>query len=234
MAPTNRHSPSNAMQAPASVQAVLAARIDRLPLDDKRLLPGGRRWSARTCRLRSFTRSPITTARSFGLGLTRLQAAEFLYETRLFPDLEYTFKHALTHEVAYGGVTARATACAARADRRRGRDGSTPTASPSTSKRLAHHAFRGGEWDKAIRYGREAAMKAVGRSTNREATAYVEQALDRARARLPESRQAREMARRSAASALYVTLLPLGLSSGRSSSASVKAGDARPEAARGP
>ena len=36
--------------------------------------------------------------------LTELQTAEFLYEARLFPDLEYTFKHALTHEVAYGGV----------------------------------------------------------------------------------------------------------------------------------
>ena len=33
-----------------------------------------------------------------------LQAAEFLYETRLFPELEYTFKHALTHEVAYGSL----------------------------------------------------------------------------------------------------------------------------------
>jgi hypothetical protein len=28
-----------------------------------------------------------------------LQSAEFLYEATLFPDLEYTFKHALTHEV---------------------------------------------------------------------------------------------------------------------------------------
>ena len=36
--------------------------------------------------------------------LHELQAAEFLYEVRLFPDPEYTFKHALTHEVAYGGV----------------------------------------------------------------------------------------------------------------------------------
>src|SRR5215510_5104698 len=36
--------------------------------------------------------------------LTRLQAAEFLYEVRLFPELEYTFKHALTHEVTYGGL----------------------------------------------------------------------------------------------------------------------------------
>jgi predicted ATPase len=37
-------------------------------------------------------------------GLSRLQATEFLYETRLFPEHEYTFKHALTHEVAYGSL----------------------------------------------------------------------------------------------------------------------------------
>ena len=37
-------------------------------------------------------------------GLAHLQAAEFLYETRLFPEPEYTFKHALTHEVAYGSL----------------------------------------------------------------------------------------------------------------------------------
>ena len=36
--------------------------------------------------------------------LAHLQAAEFLYETRLFPEQEYTFKHALTHEVAYGSL----------------------------------------------------------------------------------------------------------------------------------
>src|SRR5262249_15751029 len=36
--------------------------------------------------------------------LSHLQAAEFLYEASIFPDLEYTFKHALTHEVAYGSV----------------------------------------------------------------------------------------------------------------------------------
>ena len=35
-------------------------------------------------------------------GLARLQAAEFLHEILLFPETEYTFKHALTHEVAYG------------------------------------------------------------------------------------------------------------------------------------
>ena len=36
--------------------------------------------------------------------LTHLQAAEFLYESNLFPELEYTFKHALTNEVAYGAL----------------------------------------------------------------------------------------------------------------------------------
>ena len=37
-------------------------------------------------------------------GLSRLQVAEFLYETSLFPEVEYTFKHALTHEVTYGSI----------------------------------------------------------------------------------------------------------------------------------
>ena len=36
--------------------------------------------------------------------LGNLQAAEFLYEKSIYPDLEYTFKHALTHEVAYGSL----------------------------------------------------------------------------------------------------------------------------------
>src|SRR6266849_3518890 len=36
--------------------------------------------------------------------LAHLQAAEFLYETRLFPEREFTFKHALTHEVAYSSL----------------------------------------------------------------------------------------------------------------------------------
>lgn len=33
-----------------------------------------------------------------------LQADEFFCETRLFPELAYTFKHALTQEVAYGSL----------------------------------------------------------------------------------------------------------------------------------
>jgi predicted ATPase len=37
-------------------------------------------------------------------GLMHLQADEFFYETRLSPELEYTFKHALAQEVAYGSL----------------------------------------------------------------------------------------------------------------------------------
>ena len=67
--------------------------------------PGRRRSSARTCPfalLQARSRSRRRTR--CGGALAHLQAAEFLYETRLFPDLEYTFKHALTHEVAYGSL----------------------------------------------------------------------------------------------------------------------------------
>jgi predicted ATPase len=92
--------PVDSLQVPATVQAVLAARIDRLPPEEKRLLQ---------------TAAVIGTEVSWPLlqavadepdealhrGLARLQAAEFLYETSLFPEREYTFKHALTHEVAY-------------------------------------------------------------------------------------------------------------------------------------
>ncbi len=91
------------IQVPATVQAVLAARIDRLPPEDKRLL--------QTAAVIG-TEVPLPLLHAIAdmpeealhRGLAHLQAAEFLYETRLFPELDYTFKHALTHEVAYGSL----------------------------------------------------------------------------------------------------------------------------------
>jgi class 3 adenylate cyclase/tetratricopeptide (TPR) repeat protein len=197
--------PLATIDVPATVQAILAARIDRLVPEDKQLL---------------HTASVIGKDVPFALllaiaglaeedlrrGLGRLQAAEFLYETRLFPDLEYTFKHALTHEVAYGGVLHQ---------RRRALHahivGAIETLHADRlaehAERLAHHAFRGGEGDKAVRYGREAAMKALGRWANLEATAYLQQALA-ALESVPESQRTREMAVDLRLD-LYVTLLPL-------------------------
>jgi len=96
---------------PATVQAVLAARIDRLPPEDKRLLQPAAvigtevPWPL----LQAIADGPEEALHQ---GLTRLQAAEFLYEARLFPELAYTFKHALTHKALayYRQAGGRATA----------------------------------------------------------------------------------------------------------------------------
>jgi predicted ATPase len=92
-----------AIQVPATVHAVLAARIDRLPPEQKRLL--------QTAAVIG-TQIPLPLLQAIAelpedalhRGLTHLQEAEFLYETRLFPERDYTFKHALTHEVAYSSL----------------------------------------------------------------------------------------------------------------------------------
>ena len=85
---------------PETVHAVLAARIDRLPPEEKRLLQTAAVLSTEVpfALLRAMVDMPAAVLHH---GLTHLQAAEFLYETQLFPEQVYAFKHALTHEVAY-------------------------------------------------------------------------------------------------------------------------------------
>ena len=95
--------PLDSLQVPATVQAVLAARIDRLPPEEKRLLQTAAVIGTEVPLplLQAIAELP---EEALHRSLAHLQAAEFLYETRLFPDHEYTFKHALTHEVAYGSL----------------------------------------------------------------------------------------------------------------------------------
>jgi predicted ATPase len=77
------------IQVPATVQAVLAARIDRLPPEEKQLLHTAAVIGTEVplALLQTIVEVPEKTLR---LSLTHLQAAEFLYETHLFPDIEYT------------------------------------------------------------------------------------------------------------------------------------------------
>src|SRR5262249_40215273 len=91
------------IQVPATMQAVLAARIDRLPPEEKRLLQTAAVIGTEVSLplLQAIAQLPEDALHR---GLAPLQAAEFLYETRLFPEREYTFKHALTHEVAYSSL----------------------------------------------------------------------------------------------------------------------------------
>src|SRR5262249_56192896 len=95
--------PFETIQVPATVQAILAARIDRLSPEDKTLLQKAAVIGKDVpyALLQAIAKAPEEALRQ---GLGCLQAAEFLYETALFPELEYTFKHALTQEVAYGGL----------------------------------------------------------------------------------------------------------------------------------
>jgi predicted ATPase len=85
------------IQMPATVQAVLAARIDRLPPEEKRLLQTAAVVGTEVPLplLQAIADMPEAVLHH---GVAHLQAAEFLYETRLFPEPVYTFKHALTHE----------------------------------------------------------------------------------------------------------------------------------------
>jgi tetratricopeptide (TPR) repeat protein len=125
-------------------------------------------------------------------GLGHLQAAEFLYETRLFPEAEYTFKHALTHEVAYGSLLL---------ERRRvlhariveALEALAPERAVEQVERLAHHAQRGEVWDKAVTYCQQAGARAFDRAAFREAVASFEQALQ-ALAHLPEPGDTRVLA----------------------------------------
>jgi class 3 adenylate cyclase/tetratricopeptide (TPR) repeat protein len=183
--------PFDSLQVPATVQAVLAARIDRLPSEEKRLLQTAAVVGTEVpfTLLQAIAEQPEDVLHR---GLARLQAAEFLYETRLFPDREYTFKHALTHEVAYGSLLQeRRRALHARiVEAMEGRAGDRPT---EQVERLAHHALRGEVWDKAVAYSRQAGEKAMARSAHREAVGYFERALA-ALQHLLESRDTREQA----------------------------------------
>jgi class 3 adenylate cyclase len=133
--------PVESLRVPATVQAILAARIDRLLPEEKHLLQTAAvigtevPWPL----LQAMADAPDEALHR---GLARLQAAEFLYETSLFPEREYTFKHALTHEVAYGGLLR---------ERQRLLHGRIVAAIEQHNadrladqvERLAHHALRG-------------------------------------------------------------------------------------------
>ena len=183
--------PLDNLQVPATVQAVLAARIDRLPSEEKHLLQTASVIGTEVPLplLQAIAELPEETLH---LGLAHLQAAELLYETRLFPEQVYTFKHALTHEVAYSSLLQ---------ERRRmlhtriveALERLVPDRLAEQVERLAHHALRGEVWDKALVYCRQAGEKAVARSAYREAVWYFEQALS-ALPHLPEQRDTREQA----------------------------------------
>jgi transcriptional regulator with AAA-type ATPase domain/tetratricopeptide (TPR) repeat protein len=167
--------PIDAIRVPATVQALLAARIDRLADDDKRLLETAAviGQDVPLALLRRLTGDDEPT---LGERLRRLESGEFLFETGAAPDIQYAFKHTLTHEVAYDSVAV---------DRRRALHVRIVGALEALHRDrlgeqiewLAHHAVRAELPDKAVHYLRQAALKAAARSALTEARTWFEQAL---------------------------------------------------------
>jgi tetratricopeptide (TPR) repeat protein len=168
---------------PATVKAVLAARIDRLKADSRSVLNVASTIGRRVpvALLREVTSLPEDRLRLY---LNVLQAADFLYEAQAPPDQEYAFKHALTRDVAYESLLldARRTLHAQiaakiehlHADRL-----------DEQLDNLAEHTFQAELWPVAVKHLLRACIRAVGRSAPRAAVALFERGLV-ALAHLPE------------------------------------------------
>jgi predicted ATPase/class 3 adenylate cyclase/DNA-binding winged helix-turn-helix (wHTH) protein len=174
------------LAVPETIEAVLAARIDRLPPEEKRLLQSaaGIGMAVPVPLLEAVT---DLAAAEVHTHLGYLQTAEFLYETGRLPAAAYTFKHALTHEVAYGSLLQ---------ERRRVLHGRAAQAIealfserlPEHYYALAHHYSRSGNPTKAVDYLQRAGQQAVERSAYAEAVSHLTTALDLLTT-LPETRE---------------------------------------------
>jgi class 3 adenylate cyclase/tetratricopeptide (TPR) repeat protein len=186
------HDQPDALDAvPETVQAVLAARMDRLPPSAKWLLQVAAVIGMDVAfpLLQALAAQPEEQLQQ---SLAHLQAAAFLYETRLVPEPAYTFKHALTQEVAYHSLLL---------ERRRvlhahlveAIEALAPERVAEHVDRLAYHAIRGQVWGKALTYCQQAGAKALAGSAYREAVGYFESALE-ALPHLPSARPMLEQA----------------------------------------
>ena len=174
---------------PPSIHAVLAARIDRLDPDDKWILQCAAVVGTTVTQaiLAAIVQLPESELRQ---RLGRLERAGFLQEMSLFPEPEWTFRHGLTCEVAYQGLLhdrrrALHTAVTDAIEARYADQPALPV------ERLALHAFNGEQWERALRYLRQAGAKAAAQSAYLEAAAHLGQA-QAAMKHLPVSRETRQ------------------------------------------
>jgi tetratricopeptide (TPR) repeat protein len=182
---------SDLIRVPETVHDVLSTRILRLSDGDRRVLQSaaaiGRDVSSAL--LEAVCLLPPGSVRS---SLSALQSAEFLYPTRLGLDVTYAFTHVLTRDVAYDSILeeerstlhARIVETIERLYEARLGD---------HVERLAAHAERGGLWDKAIAYARQAGLRALAHSAHRDAADHFTSALT-ALQHVPESAATLEQA----------------------------------------
>jgi class 3 adenylate cyclase len=163
------------IQVPDTIQGIIAARIDRLDESLKRIMHVasviGREFAFRILQ-------SITEMKEDLKGhLLNLQGLEFIYERRLFPELEYIFKHALTQEVAYHSLLL------ARRKEIHGRIGKAieelyPDRLEEFYEMLAYHYSKSDDLAKGISYGEKAATRASSVYAYAEAVRLLEQAIE--------------------------------------------------------
>jgi class 3 adenylate cyclase/tetratricopeptide (TPR) repeat protein/DNA-binding IscR family transcriptional regulator len=168
--------PSAEIKLPATVQAVLAARIDRLKERDKHVLQTaaviGKEFSEAVLkRVADLSEAELSAA------LGKLTTSEFIYEQALYPELQYSFKHALTQEVAYGSLLVeRRQAIHERAAE--AIEALSSTALPEHYAELAHHYSHSRNTEKAIEYSELTGQWAAQHSANAEAIRHLTTALE--------------------------------------------------------
>jgi class 3 adenylate cyclase/tetratricopeptide (TPR) repeat protein len=181
LATSSSAKPLSEMQLPPTVHGILAARIDRLGAEEKGLL--------QTLAVIG-KRIPLSLAKQVAAVpeeevlslLAHLQSGEFLYEEVAFPESLYTFKHALTQDVAYNSllieqrrILHERTAHAIEADCCR--EGSEQTLEEQCAE-LAYHYGRSGNVTKAISFLAQAGEQALQRAARAEAVEYFSRALE--------------------------------------------------------
>jgi len=183
---------SDSLQIPATAQSILATRIDRLAPEDKRLLQAAAVIGKDVpfSLLQAIAEeSDEVLRRSVG----NLQAAEFLYESRLFPDLEYTFRHALTQQVAYESLLA-ARRQALHAAAGRALESLYAERLDQAYDQLAYHYSRTEDTAKATEYLTRFADKAAGMYAHADAVKALEEALAHAEKLPIDERERRSLA----------------------------------------
>ena len=167
--------PFSSIDVPPSVQAVLAARIDRLSAAEKQLLQeaaviGQDVPSNLLHEISGLSEEALRHS------LDKLLVGEFIYTTQLFPDLQYTFKHSLICDVAYSSVL-RENQRKIHADVVGAIERLYADRLAEQLERLAYHAVRGELKEEAVHYLRQAGAKAAARGALLEAQTSFEQAL---------------------------------------------------------
>jgi TolB-like protein/tetratricopeptide (TPR) repeat protein len=163
--------PVERIQVPTTVQAVVAARIDRLSRRDKRLLQlaaviGKNFPEPLLARVAELEPEALRDA------LANLQAAEFIVETSVWPEAEFTFRHPLTQEVALGSqlMDRRRRAHAAVAEAIEAED---PDRRDAHAALIATHWSEGGDARKAATWWLRAARLTANRFAATEAVGQI-------------------------------------------------------------